>query len=136
MHCGMYSLIYFSLTSVLVDETFLVLRVRLSHLSGLLDLAKDVGKYHGGVLGGLADVAHLLAAEGVVITRLSIAQRVGDPFLGVGQNRPDVAVGRRVALDVVKQARRFRCRCQYRCRYRCRFGNECVNNDGGGTEQY
>ena len=112
MRCGMYSLILFSLTSVLVNETFLILRVGLSRLSGLLDLAKDVGKYHGGVLGGLADVAHLLAAQGIVVPRLCIGQRVGDPFLGVGQNRPDVVVGRRVALDIVKQARRFRCRCR------------------------
>lgn len=117
-------------TSELVDEIFLVLCVGFSQLSGLLDLAKDVGQNHGGIFGRLADIAHLLAAEGIAVSRLRVGQSVGNPFFRVGQNRPNIVIGLRVSLNIVEQARQ----CRRRCGCRVRWWNECIHNDGSGKK--
>mmetsp|Transcript_20828 Transcript_20828/g.49065 ORF Transcript_20828/g.49065 Transcript_20828/m.49065 type:complete len:566 (+) Transcript_20828:44-1741(+) len=124
--------------SLFFHEGLLVLRVRLPQLPGLLDLSKNVGQDHGRVLGRLADVADLLAAERVGISALGLGQGVGDPFFRVGEDRPDVVVGLWVPLDVVVQFRRGGgggCR-QCRRPRRSVAWYEGVDDDGGcGGEQ-
>ena len=86
-----------------------------SQLSGLLDLSKDVGQNHGGVIGSFADVAHLLSTQRIVGTRLGLGKSIGDPLFGVAKDGPDIVVGLWITLDVVKEAGCGRCGVR-RCR--------------------
>ena len=96
----------FTQLTLFLSQFFLLLTVRLAQLSGLLQFAKNVGKNHGRVLRRFTDIRDFLATQRIGSTAgilFGILERRGNPFFGIGEDRPDVFVGR-IALNIVVEA--------------------------------